>query len=131
MWSSGETMGPHGFDLAKNSSRLEAAASSAPCIVRRYVRRFAHGHQPRDRSRPPRTRPPGERGQEQDCRSDAGIDRVHRAARAGSAARSVRLAHLGPELRLQERAQAQMNLFVDTSVWSLALRRDTDSSAPE
>lgn len=38
---------------------------------------------------------------------------------------------MGCGLRLQVAALAGLSLFVDTSVWSLALRRDGLSSAPE
>jgi predicted nucleic acid-binding protein len=38
---------------------------------------------------------------------------------------------MGPELRLQVGAFEKLSLFVDTSVWSLALRRDRSSSAPQ
>ena len=38
---------------------------------------------------------------------------------------------MGRNIRLQSRAFPSVNLFVDTSVWSLAFRRDQDSSAPE
>jgi predicted nucleic acid-binding protein len=31
---------------------------------------------------------------------------------------------MGPRVRLQERAVAALTIFVDTSVWSLAMRRD-------
>jgi len=48
-------------------------------------------------------------------------------AREVPAARPVRLARLGSGLPSQARTHAQMSLFVDTSVWSLALRRDDDS----
>ena len=38
---------------------------------------------------------------------------------------------MGPELRLQVGALARLSLFVDTSVWSLALRRDQPSPVPQ
>src|ERR1700704_57808 len=38
---------------------------------------------------------------------------------------------MGCGFRLQGRALAQLSLFVDTSVWSLAFRRDAPSPAPE
>ena len=38
---------------------------------------------------------------------------------------------MGPGLRLQERALQVVNLLVDTSVWSLALRRDAPPDLPE
>jgi predicted nucleic acid-binding protein len=38
---------------------------------------------------------------------------------------------VGPELRLQVGALARLSLFVDTSVWSLALRRDQPSPVPQ
>ena len=37
---------------------------------------------------------------------------------------------MGPKVRLQIGALARLSLFVDTSVWSLALRRDAPSDAP-
>ena len=38
---------------------------------------------------------------------------------------------MGGEFRLQGGADAQLSLFVDTSVWSLALRRDAPAPLPE
>jgi predicted nucleic acid-binding protein len=38
---------------------------------------------------------------------------------------------MGSSIPLQGRAFASVSLFVDTSVWSLAFRRDQDSAAPE
>lgn len=38
---------------------------------------------------------------------------------------------MGPVLRLQGATLAQVTLFVDTSVWSLALRQDAPVGAPE
>lgn len=38
---------------------------------------------------------------------------------------------MGRNVRLQGRAFPSVSLLVDTSVWSLAFRRDRDSSAPE
>jgi predicted nucleic acid-binding protein len=38
---------------------------------------------------------------------------------------------VGCRLRLQKRAYATLSLLVDTSVWSLALRRDHPADAPE
>ena len=38
--------------------------------------------------------------------------------------RAPNFAAMGPGLRLQARTVARLSLFVDTSVWSLALRRD-------
>ena len=38
---------------------------------------------------------------------------------------------MGRRLRLQGGAGARLSLFVDTSVWSLALRRDAPSEAPQ
>ena len=38
---------------------------------------------------------------------------------------------MGPVVRLQGRAFAAVTLLVDTSVWSLALRRDAASSSPQ
>lgn len=38
---------------------------------------------------------------------------------------------MGQQLRLQGGALPPVSLFVDTSVWSLALRRDTPSTAPQ
>ena len=46
------------------------------------------------------------------------------------ARRVVRLPRVGHRVRLQERAISRLNLLVDTSVWSLALRRDETSSEP-
>jgi len=45
--------------LARSRLTTSAARARPRCAVRRYVRRFAHGYQPRDRSGPPRARPPG------------------------------------------------------------------------
>src|SRR5262249_36860048 len=38
---------------------------------------------------------------------------------------------MGRRFRLQSRALPQLSLFVDTSVWSLAFRRDGNATAPE
>ena len=38
---------------------------------------------------------------------------------------------MGQRVRLQGGAHPQLSLFVDTSVWSLALRRDAPSPVPE
>jgi predicted nucleic acid-binding protein len=38
---------------------------------------------------------------------------------------------MGRGIRLQETEKPQLTLFVDTSVWSLALRRDSPSGQPE
>ena len=38
---------------------------------------------------------------------------------------------MGRDIRLQSRAFAPVSLLVDTSAWSLAFRRDRDSSSPE
>jgi len=43
----------------------------------------------------------------------------------------VRQTQLGSLIRLQSRALAAVSLFVDTSVWSLALRRDAPEALPE
>lgn len=38
---------------------------------------------------------------------------------------------MGPPVRVQGRALPRVNLFVDTSVWSLAFRRDAPATRPE
>ena len=38
---------------------------------------------------------------------------------------------MGPIVRLQGRTVARLTLLVDTSVWSLAFRRDQDSDVPQ
>src|SRR5262249_12619819 len=58
---------------------------------------------------------------------------IHRAPQAKADRRPDGQARMGRVVRLQEGALAQMTLFVDTSVWSMALRRDAGSgkAAPE
>ncbi|HEV7409263.1 MAG TPA: type II toxin-antitoxin system VapB family antitoxin [Bradyrhizobium sp.] len=47
---------------------------------------------------------------------------IHRAPAAEASAGTGRQARMGRELRLQGGARPRVSLFVDTSVWSLALR---------
>ena len=56
---------------------------------------------------------------------------VYRAAHAKAVAGSDGGARLGRDIRLQGRALAPMSPFVDTSVWSLALRRDMPAACRE
>ena len=56
---------------------------------------------------------------------------VHRTAHAKAVAGSDGSARLRRDIRLQGRALAPMSPFVDTSVWSRALRRDMPAACRE
>jgi predicted nucleic acid-binding protein len=56
---------------------------------------------------------------------------VHRATGAEAVARADGPDRMGRRVRLQGRALAPLSLLVDTSVWSLAFRRNAPASAKE
>lgn len=57
--------------------------------------------------------------------------RVHLAPKAETDRGAVRQGRLGTEVRLQGAAVAQVNVLVDTSVWSLAFRRPAAHAGEE
>ena len=74
----------------------------------------------------------GDRGRkDQEGHRQPRLAGVHCTPCSGTVARPVRQTGLGQRLRPQTRAFPPMNLFVDTSVWSLALRRDSPPEGAE
>src|SRR3990172_5815369 len=95
-----------------------------PLYVQNDVWRFTHGYQLVHRAPTTRKSAVGKRRKNKESRGDQGAPRVHRSSRATKAARALWETRVESGLRLQKRAVTEMNVFVDTSVWSLAFRRD-------
>ena len=90
-----------------------------------------NGNEPWNRSRSARPGLGDQRREDQEGHRQPRVAGVHRAAGPETVGRSIRKTGFGWRLRLQARALPPMNRWVDTGVWSLALRRDSPPERSE